>query len=289
MTAQSPAQAPIPIIESIAPLAQGARAWLVDIWGVMHNGVRPFDAACEACTRYREGGGLVILISNSPRPRDSVAEQLAHVGVPPASWDVIVTSGDVARSLIGTYTGRPVVHIGPERDLPIFANTNVERVGPDRGDAVVCTGLFDDETETPDDYKDLLSQCLARELPMICANPDISVERGGRLIYCAGAIARAYADMGGDVAYAGKPYRPIYKLSFETLELLRPGSSDRAHLLAIGDGVHTDIAGAAAAGVRSVFIASGLHVQGGLDAAALAALFPAGKTGPVAAMTGLAW
>jgi ribonucleotide monophosphatase NagD (HAD superfamily) len=124
---------------------------------------------------------------------------------------------------------------------------------------------------------------------MICANPDVAVERGGRLVYCAGALAQAYAALGGDVHYAGKPYLPIYELAFETLETLRPGSSDRARLLAIGDGVNTDIAGAAAAGVRSVFVASGVHVTGGLDDIALAALFPAGGPRPAAAMTSLAW
>jgi HAD superfamily hydrolase (TIGR01459 family) len=156
-------------------------------------------------------------------------------------------------------------------------------------EAVVCTGLFDDERETPDDYAATLKQCLARGLPMICANPDVMVERGGRMIYCAGAIARAYEALGGAVAYAGKPYAPIYALTFETLEKLKPGSADKARLLAIGDGIGTDIAGAAEAGVRSVFVASGVHVQGGLDANAIEALFPPGAPRPIAAMAKLAW
>jgi HAD superfamily hydrolase (TIGR01459 family) len=289
MTSPSAAAPPIPVLQTIAPLVADTRAWLVDIWGVMHDGVRPFVAACDACARFRQQGGMVLLLSNSPRPRAGVAAQLDQVGVPRASWDVIVTSGDVACSLIATLAGKPVVHLGPERDLPIFAGIDVERVGPERGEAVVCTGLFDDERDTPDDYAEILAQCAALKLPMICANPDIAVERGGRLVYCAGALAKAYEALGGEVQYAGKPYLPIYDLAFSTLETLRAGTSERAGLLAIGDGINTDIAGAAAAGVRSVFVASGVHVTGGLDGEALEALFPPARTRPVAAMTGLKW
>jgi HAD superfamily hydrolase (TIGR01459 family) len=290
MQAQSSVPAePIPLIASIAPVAETTAAWLVDIWGVMHNGVRPFDAACDACERFRARGGVVVLVSNSPRPRQSVAAQLEGIGVPRSSYDVIVSSGDVARTLIAAHAGKPILHLGPERDLPIFAGIDVECVGPDRASVIVCTGLFDDERETPDDYTEVLSACAARSLPMVCANPDVKVERGGRIVYCAGALARAYEALGGPVAYAGKPYLPIYDLTFETLESLKPGSSERARLLAIGDGVHTDIAGAAAAGVRSVFVASGVHVTSELDAAALTALFPDASGRPVAAMTRLVW
>lgn len=279
----------IPLIPSIAPLAEGTAAWLVDIWGVIHNGVRPFAAACEACARYRRDGGIVVLVSNSPRPQGSVAAQLDGIGVPRATWDAIVTSGDVARTLIADYSGRPIFHIGPERDLATFAGLNVERASADAAEAIVCTGLFDDERETPDDYAATLKQCAARALPMICANPDVMVERGGRMIYCAGAIARAYEALGGKVEYAGKPYAPIYTLTFATLETLKPGSSGKAGLLAIGDGIGTDLAGAAEAGVRSVFVASGVHVQGDLDGKAIGALFPPGAPRPIAAMTKLAW
>lgn len=279
----------VPIISSLAPLAEGTSAWLVDIWGVIHNGVRPFVDACAACARYREAGGLVVLVSNSPRPHPSVIAQLDAIGVPRATYDAVVTSGDVARTLVSGYAGRPVLHIGPERDLGIFAGLDVERVGAESAQAVVCTGLYNDEQETPDDYTALLDACLARRLPMICANPDIMVERGGRMIYCAGAIARAYEALGGAVDYAGKPYLPIYTLAFATLEELKAGSADKSRLLAIGDGVATDISGAAGVGVRSVFVASGVHVKGGLDAAAVEALFPPGAPRPTAAMTTLAW
>ena len=279
----------IPLIQSIAPLAEGTAAWLVDIWGVIHNGVKPFADACEACARYRRNGGIVVLVSNSPRPHGGVAAQLDGIGVPRATWDAIVTSGDVARTLIARYAGRPIFHIGPERDLATFAGLEVERVPAQAAEAIVCTGLFDDERETPDDYAAILKQCAARSLTMICANPDVMVERGGRMIYCAGAIAVAYEALGGKVEYAGKPYAPIYALTFATLEKLKPGSSDKAGLLAIGDGIGTDIAGAAEAGVRSVFVASGVHVQGGLDGKAIEALFPPGAARPIAAMAKFAW
>ncbi len=287
-----PASSPdpaIPLIQSIAPLAEGTAAWLVDIWGVIHNGEKPFAEACEACARYRRNGGIVVLVSNSPRPNGSVAAQLDGIGVPRAAWDTIVTSGDVARTLIARYSGRPIFHIGPERDLPIFAGLDVERVPAEAAEAIVCTGLFDDERETPDDYAATLKRCAARSLTMICANPDVMVERGGRMIYCAGAVARAYEALGGKVEYAGKPYAPIYALTFATLEKLKPGSSAKAALLAIGDGIGTDIAGAAEAGVRSVFVASGVHVQGDLDRKAIEALFPAGASRPIAAMKKLTW
>lgn len=284
----SPA-AHIPLITSIRPCAETATAWLVDIWGVMHNGVRPFPLACDACERFRQQGGIVLLLSNSPRPRDGVAQQLDRIGVPRASWDLIVSSGDIARTMIERYAGRPVLHLGPVRDLAIFEGLSVERVGADRADVIVCTGLFDDECETPADYAETLAACAKRHLPMICANPDIEVERDGRIVFCAGALARAYENVGGKVDYAGKPYLPIYERAFAMLQTMRPGAGERSQLLAIGDGVRTDIAGAAAAGVRSIFVTSGLHVAGGLDAGSLEALFSASTARPIAAMTKLAW
>jgi HAD superfamily hydrolase (TIGR01459 family) len=279
----------IPLIASIRPLAETVTAWLVDIWGVMHNGVRPFPLACDACERFREQGGIVLLLSNSPRPRDGVAQQLDRIGVPRASWDSIVSSGDVARTMIECYARRPILHLGPERDLRIFEGLDVERAGVDRADVVVCTGLVDDDRETPADYADTLAACAKRTLPMICANPDLEVERDGKIVYCAGALARAYESLGGKVDYAGKPYLPIYERAFAMLQSMRPGAGDRSRLLAIGDGVRTDIAGAADAGVRSIFVASGLHAAEGLDDGLLEALFATSAARPVAAMTKLAW
>lgn len=284
---------PIPILESIACLARRYDAWLVDIWGVMHNGLSPFPKAVEACRLFREGGGTVILISNAPRPRETVAEQLLEVGVPADCYDGIATSGDVTRTLIASYAGKALFHLGPKRDLPIFDDMNVTLGGVGDSAAVVCSGLYDDETETPDDYAGLLAELLAHGLPMICANPDIKVERGDRLLYCAGAIAEAYEQLGGQVIYAGKPYKPVYDLAL-ALVMAKRGSALPLHrVVAIGDGIRTDIAGAAAQKIDSVFIASGVHVAGGretaLDAGTLTQLFAGSKARPVAALTQLGW
>ncbi len=287
----APLRAPIPIVSSIAGLAAGADAWLTDIWGVMHNGVAPFESAAKACARFRDAGGLVLLLSNAPRPAESVADQLDCIGVPRSAWDVILSSGDAARRLIADLGSRPLFHVGPERDRPLFDGLPATLAGEAEAASVVCTGLFDDTTETPRDYEALLARLAARNLSMICANPDITVERGGKIIYCAGALAALYETLGGQVTYAGKPHLPIYDMAFAMLSQLKGRDIERARVLAIGDGVKTDIAGAAAAGVASVFVASGVHVDRGsdLDSRMLDTLFPNETGRPVAAMTELMW
>jgi HAD superfamily hydrolase (TIGR01459 family) len=284
----------IPVIKSIAHLAAETDAWLVDIWGVVHNGVMPFDNAGDACVRFREGGGVVLLLSNSPRPSAGVRAQLDQIGVRSDSYDAILSSGDATRELINGYEGRAVYHLGPERDLPIFAGIDVARVGPgtDEGaEAIICTGLFDDTVETPGDYEALLRGLVARGLPMICANPDTKVQRGLQIVYCAGALAEAYAALGGNVKLAGKPFKPIYEMAFARIAEIRGRPVALSRMLAIGDGIKTDIAGAIAAGVRAVYVASGVHMsdEAGLDPEVLAALFPENERGPVAAMSELAW
>jgi HAD superfamily hydrolase (TIGR01459 family) len=283
----------IPVIDSISPFARRYDAWLADIWGVMHNGMRPFASAVEACQLFREGGGIVILISNAPRPRETVAEQLLQIGVPADCYDGIATSGDVTRSLISGYAGSAVYHLGPERDLPIFDGLGVRLSGIGEAEAVVCSGLWNDETETPDDYAMLLGELRERGLPMICANPDIRAERGDTLLYCAGALADAYAKLGGEVIYAGKPYAPIYGLAFDLVNEKRGTPLPRHRIVAIGDGIRTDIAGAAAQDIDSVFVASGVHLDGAaraqLSSATVSRLFSANGARPVAALAGLAW
>lgn len=282
----------IPVLTSIEPLAPSYDVWLADVWGVMHNGVAPFASACEACTRYRLSGGLVLLLSNAPRPAASVAAQLDRIGVPRFAYDGIVSSGDAARALIARLGAIPVFHLGPERDLAIYEGLPVRLVenGAD-AKAVVCTGLFDDEIETPEDYADRLAEFAARHAPMICANPDIYVERGGKLVYCAGAIAEAYETLGTKVLYAGKPHLPIYDMAFETITRLKGRVVDKVKTLAIGDGLNTDIRGAAAAGIPSIYVASSVSMHPGeaLDAVSLARLFPDPAVQPIAAMQGLAW
>lgn len=283
----------IEIITHVAALAATSDLWLVDIWGVMHNGVRPFAGAVDACERFRAQGGTVLLLSNAPRPAASVVQQLDRIGVSRNAYDTIVSSGDAARASIAAAVGKglDVGHIGPERDRPLFDGLGATFAPVEVASIAVCTGLHDDTTETPADYAGMLRALKQRDVPMICANPDLTVERGGNIVYCAGAIAQTYEQLGGRVIYAGKPHLPVYAMAFETAAKLRGGDVSKARTLAIGDGIRTDIAGAAAAGIRSVFVASGIHVSADhpFDSAALEALFPAGQPRPVAAMTGLVW
>ncbi|MGE0053851.1 MAG: TIGR01459 family HAD-type hydrolase [Hyphomicrobium sp.] len=246
----------IPELLNITQLSKPYRVWFLDIWGVLHNGVRPYDGAVIACRNFRAHGGHVILVSNSPRPRDGVARQLDQIGVPREAYDAILTSGDVSRALIAKHNGETIFHLGPERDLPVYRGLDVTLGDPADARAVVCTGLFDDEVETPDDYRDVLAACLARDLEMVCVNPDVKVERGGRMIYCAGALAQAYEAIGGTVLYAGKPHAPIYEAAQQMArdvcgEMIAPEA-----ILAIGDGAKTDIAGAIGAGIDAVYVAS---------------------------------
>ena len=286
----------IPVMNSIKELGGNYAAWLVDIWGVMHNGARAFAPAVEATRRFREQGGLVLLLSNSPRPSDSLRQQLRNFGVKDQSYDATVSSGDLTRRELEKRADARVYHLGPKRDLPIFAGLNITRVEPGQAELIVCTGLFDDENECPDDYRDLLAGLVNRGLVMFCANPDHMVERDGRLIYCAGALAQLYEDLGGRAIYAGKPHLPIYRLAFETLDQLAGRTVPRNKILAIGDGVRTDLAGAAAAGIDAVFVASSLHMgieetdadQRQLDDRVLSKLFRGGSS-PVAALPALMW
>jgi HAD superfamily hydrolase (TIGR01459 family) len=195
----------------------------------------------------------------------------------------------VSRDLIAGWQGRPLLHIGPERDRPLFEGIDVRLEEAEQAVAAVCTGLYDDTKETPADYARLFEGLLARRVPMICANPDLVVERGSTLVYCAGALAADYERRGGEVVYAGKPHLPIYERTFAVIDELKGQAVGRERVLAIGDGVDTDLRGAHAAGLRSVFIASGVHVEGDLDEEAIAELFAGRPFRPVAAMPALAW
>ncbi|WP_244505535.1 TIGR01459 family HAD-type hydrolase [Methyloceanibacter stevinii] len=209
----------IPVIESIREIGGSRRVWFVDIWGVMHNGRDAFPDASAATCAFREQGGVVILLSNSPRPSPDLQAQLRLIGVPDEAYDATVSSGDLTRHELAKHKGARVFHLGPERDLPIFHEADVTLTRPD-AELIVCSGLFDDQVETPEDYVDLLTSLAARDVPMICANPDHKVESGNRLIYCAGALAAAYESLGGDVVYAGKPHRPVYDLRSRPLRRL---------------------------------------------------------------------
>jgi HAD superfamily hydrolase (TIGR01459 family) len=241
--------------------------WFCDVWGVVHNGHDWFKPAAEALRQHRQNGGIVVLLTNSPRTSRGVIRQLDEIGVPPESYDLVVTSGDVTQALVKVHGQGKVFHLGPARDLSIFEDQEVERVPVEDAHAVLCTGLFHDTTETPADYDVLLKELQARHLPFICANPDKVVRKGKHLLYCAGALAEVYASLGGTVLMAGKPYTPIYDLAVEQARHLRQQDVAQPDILAIGDGPETDIRGAAAYRIACVLIADGvLDASAGLAA-----------------------
>jgi HAD superfamily hydrolase (TIGR01459 family) len=281
--------APIPIVASVATLAATSDAWIVDIWGVMHNGARAHAAAVEACIEFRRRGGSVVLLSNAPRPFAAVVPHMTALGVPREAYDAGVTSGDATRDMISAWQGRRLLHIGPERDKGLIDGLDVRPSPPETAEVVLCSGLHDDTRETPADYAGLWPGLITRGVPMICANPDIMVERGHELIYCAGALAADYEAGGGRVTYAGKPHLPIYGRTEAEIARLRGRAVEKERVLCIGDGIDTDLKGAHAAGLRSLFIASPIFVPNGLDEAALAELFAGRPFAPVAAMRALAW
>src|SRR5262245_24075481 len=275
--------ADIPILSSIGSLAVSSAAWIVDIWGVMHNGARAFEPAAEACTKFRQRGGNVLLLSNAPRPFAAVVAQLDALGVARTAYDTGVTSGDVTRAMLASWQGRPLLHIGPARDRGLFEGFALDFVDAPRAEVLVCSGLDDDSKETPKDYTRLFEGLVARRVPMLCANPDLVVERGDKLVYCAGALAAEYAALGGGVSYAGKPHWPVYERALAAIDSLSGGPVAKDQVLAIGDGIETDLLGAHLAGLRSVFIASTIHAPDGLSGDTLARLFAARPFAPVAA------
>jgi len=234
-------------------------ALIADIWGIVHNGVEPFESACEALRRYRMEHGPVVLVSNAPRPSSSVVEQLDDLGVSSEIYDAIVTSGDVTSYVLEQRKYTTVFHLGPERDLPLLEALNVHLCDIDEAEAVLCTGLVDDTSEVPEDYGDMFSEFEDNDLPMICANPDLVVERGDRLVYCAGSLAQAYEGLGGEVVYAGKPYPEIYELTLAAIEEHAGRKIEKPNILAIGDGLRTDIRGALNAQIPCLFVAGGIH------------------------------
>jgi HAD superfamily hydrolase (TIGR01459 family) len=246
------------LIESLDDIAGNYSAILCDVWGVIHNGVASFPSAVEALQRARQKGLPVILITNAPRPSPDVREQIASLGVPDDAWDRIITSGDVTRELI-RHAPRKIFHIGPDRDLTLYDGLDVEIVEEFEAAAVVCTGLFDDNTETPEDYAEMLQRLRMRNLPFICANPDIVVERGDKLIWCAGALARDYGQLGGRTEIAGKPHRPIYEAALAAASEVLGREVSRSEAVAIGDGVLTDVKGGVTNGIDVLYVSGGIH------------------------------
>ena len=234
---------------------------LSDIWGVVHNGIEAFPEACEALHLFRKQGGTVILITNAPRPADSVQRQLRKFDVADDTYDAIVSSGDLTRHFVADHPGRKVFWLGPERDNSIYRGLDPVLAPLEQADYIVCTGLIDDETESAEDYRPMMLQARERKLPLICANPDIVVERGDRLIYCAGAVAELYRELGGEVIFYGKPHRPIYERAMELATERLGRAVEPSRVLAIGDSVRTDLTGAHGFGIDCLFVTRGIHAE----------------------------
>ena len=288
-----PAAVPIPvaICDHFRALAPRYDVVLCDVWGVVHDGVAAYAPAGDALARYRAGGGTVILITNAPRPSPWVVRQLDRLGVPREAYDEVMTSGDLTRDVVAA-RGGGVFHIGPARDITIFEGIDMRFVSAEAAAYVVCSGLFDDTKETPEDYRGLLADLRRRGLLMVCANPDLVVARGDALVYCAGAIAERYAAMGGEVLYAGKPHPPIYRSALAKAEQARGAPAPAGRTLAIGDSLRTDMAGALALGIDGLFVSGGIHAAEFRDnpsGEALAGIFAAAGVTPHAVTPRLAW
>lgn len=279
----------------LAELANDYDVLLSDVWGVIHNGREHFAPACAALARYRAERGPVVLISNSPRPAHDVIPQLDQLGVPREAWSTLVTSGDATRLLLAQRAPGPAWILGPERDGTLYEGLGLTPAEPATAAFIACTGPFNDEVEVPEDYRERFVGPASRGIAMICANPDRVVQRGSKLIYCGGALADLYRDMGGEVLMAGKPYAPIYELSLAEAARLTGRAVDPARVLCIGDGVHTDVQGAEEQGLDCLFVARGIHGEaamgpdGKLSAPAVDALLAAEGVKARYAMADLVW
>jgi HAD superfamily hydrolase (TIGR01459 family) len=247
--------------EGLRDLVSGVDVLLSDIWGVVHNGLAAFPEACEALQNFRSDGGTVILITNAPRPADSVQRQLRKLDVTDETYDAIVSSGDLTRNFVAGHPGERMFWVGPERDNSIYRGLDPLLAPLEEADYIVCTGLFDDETESAENYRAMMLKARERKLTLVCANPDIVVERGDRLIYCAGAIAELYQELGGEVIFYGKPHRPIYERAVALAAERRGQAVSLNRVLAIGDSVRTDLAGAHGFGIDCLFVTRGIHAD----------------------------
>jgi HAD superfamily hydrolase (TIGR01459 family) len=249
---------PVPV-QGLSEIADRYDVLLCDVWGVVHNGRESFRGAWEALVRFRAERGPVVLITNAPRPNGPILEQLAILGVPREAFSEVVTSGDATRALLAERAPGPVHQLGPDRDWPLYDGLPLEAGALEEAAFICCTGPFDDEVDEPEDYREGFLGAVKRDLEFICANPDIVVQRGDKLIYCAGALAQLYASLGGRVLMAGKPYPAIYELAMARAAAHAGGPLDRARVLCIGDGLPTDIRGANAQDLDVLFVANGIH------------------------------
>ncbi len=258
------------LIASLDEIADRYDAVFCDVWGVVHDGRTAFAPACEALTRFRGAGKHVVMLTNIPKPRGPIPGQFERIGVARSAWDLIVTSGDAIRAELAARAPGPMFKIGPPHDHVLWEGLDLAQATLGEVTFVAISGL-NHEDETPADYAAILQQARARDLELLCANPDIVVRYGDRLVWCAGAVARDYEALGGRVVMAGKPHAPIYALAYRDLSSIAGRAVDKKRILCIGDGPGTDMAGANAQGLDCLFIAAGIHGQslwsnGGLDA-----------------------
>jgi HAD superfamily hydrolase (TIGR01459 family) len=284
----------VPVLERAGDLLARYDVLVSDVWGVVHDGLWALEPACAALAAFREQGGAVVLLSNAPGPSGQVAELIDAKRVPRGAWDRLITSGDVTRALIEQSHHRLAYHIGRPSDREVFAGLDIELVDEARAEIVVATELNDYYSETPEQYRPQLARFARRGLPFICGNPDLVVHVGEDLLPCAGALALIYEELGGSVAWAGKPYRPAYELALSAAAEARGGRPvEAARVLVIGDAVRTDLAGARLMGFDSLFVAGGIHRdetmrEGRVDPAGLARVLAGLPVQPVAAMGALA-
>jgi HAD superfamily hydrolase (TIGR01459 family) len=255
------------IIDRFSDISTNYDALFCDLWGCLHDGLRPFPDAVAALVAFREGGGRVALVTNSPRPSDGVIAQLQAMGVPREAYDVVVSSGDAAQAaMVAGMVGTRVWRLGPEKDLPFFTHlpdgtaiTTIETVDFDDAEGIVCTGPFDD-ADHPEAYRATFLAAKARGLKLLCANPDIIVDQGETRMYCAGALAALYTEMGGESLYFGKPHAPIYQLARQRLSEIGE-AAENERILAVGDGIATDVLGALQENVDALFISGGIAAE----------------------------
>lgn len=286
----------ISFVDRFRDIASNFDIVLSDVWGVIHNGVAAFPEACDALRQFRENGGTVVMITNAPRPSAPVVDFLRNLKIKDDTYDAIVSSGDVTIRYIDEHRHMKPYYLGPQRDRAIYDALNLAFVPIEEADYIIDVGLVNELVEHPDEYRPMLQKAAARKLPMICANPDLVVERGDKLVYCAGALAELYRNLSGEVIFAGKPHRPIYEQALETAQRKRKGAGgpEGKRVLAIGDSVRTDLEGANAFGIPCLFVISLIHAAdfGGhddLDEGRLAHLFSQASKPPIAVTKRLSW
>lgn len=255
------------LLSGLSAVADQYDAVFCDIWGVIHNGRQHFPPAYEALRRFKAERGPVILISNSPRPRDSLVAQLASLGIMEDGFSAVISSGDATREYLRKFapTGS-AWRIGDPREQSLYDGIDIDLAGtPETAAFISCTSPFDDENDTLDQYQHAFTLAAKRKLVMICANPDKVVQRGDKIIMCAGSLADLYESLGGQVVMAGKPYAPIYDMCYNELDRQTRKAHDKSRILAIGDGLPTDVLGANGQGLDLLFIAAGIHALEATD------------------------